>query len=126
MLDIDHFKRVNDAHGHAQGDRVLCDLVSSVSRDMRGTDLFGRVGGEEFLLVLPDTSRESAIQLAERLRENIAKEVSVGIPPMSVTASFGVAWITEGSHDLDRLQSAADAALYRAKQNGRNRVETAD
>ena len=126
MLDIDHFKRVNDAHGHAEGDRVLCDLVSSVSRDMRSTDLFGRVGGEEFLLVLPDTGRESAIQLAERLREHIAKEVSVGDPPMSVTASFGVAWITESSPDFDRLQSAADAALYRAKQMGRNRVEMAD
>jgi len=126
MLDIDHFKRVNDAYGHAEGDRVLRDLVSSVSRDMRSTDLFGRVGGEEFLLVLPDTSRESAVQLAERLREHIAKEVSVGVPPTFVTASFGVAWITESSRNLDRLQSAADAALYRAKQNGRNRVEMAE
>jgi two-component system, sensor histidine kinase LadS len=126
MLDIDHFKRVNDAHGHARGDKVLRDLASSVGRDMRSTDLFGRVGGEEFLLVLPDTSRESAVQLAERLREHIAKEVSVGVPPMPVTASFGVAWITGSSRDLDRLQSEADSALYRAKQKGRNRVESAD
>jgi diguanylate cyclase (GGDEF)-like protein len=76
--------------------------------------------------VLPDTSRESAVRLAERLREHIAKEVLVGVPPTPVTASLGVAWMTESSRNLDRLQSAADEALYRAKQKGRNRVETAE
>ena len=126
MLDIDHFKQVNDQYGHAEGDRILRDLAAAVRGDMRSTDLFGRVGGEEFLLVLPDTTREAAVQLAERVREHIAREVSVGNPPVPVTASLGVAWMTKDRFTLDKLQSAADFALYQAKDKGRNRVETAE
>jgi two-component system, sensor histidine kinase LadS len=126
MLDIDHFKQVNDQYGHAEGDRILRDLASAVRGDMRITDLFGRVGGEEFLLVLPDTTREAAVQLAERIREHIAGEILVGNPPVPITASLGVAWMTKDRFTLDKLQSAADFALYQAKDKGRNRVETAE
>ncbi len=126
IFDIDNFKRVNDIHGHAEGDRVLREVVESVKKALRCTDLFGRIGGEEFLLVMPDTPGESAVQAAERIRTAIAHEVSVGTPPKPVTASFGVAWVSERRDDLDRLQSTADAALYRAKNNGRNRVEVAE
>lgn len=126
ILDVDNFKHVNDAYGHAEGDRVLQAVVASVRKTLRNTDLFGRIGGEEFLLVLPDTPGDSAIQVAERIRSAIAAEVSAGTPPRPITASFGVAWVSERRDDLDRLQSTADAALYRAKNNGRNRVEAAE
>jgi len=123
-FDLDHFKRVNDTHGHAEGDRVLRAVAEAVLKEIRTTDLFGRVGGEEFLLVLPETSPEAAAQLAERIRLRLTREVVVGHPPAPVTASLGVARL-DGTGTLESLQSDADAALYRAKQGGRNRVEIA-
>jgi diguanylate cyclase (GGDEF)-like protein len=125
MFDLDHFKRVNDAYGHAEGDRVLCDVAAAVRRNIRNTDLFGRIGGEEFLLILPDTSIETSLQLAERLRRCIAEDVAVGMPVTHITASFGVAQLCNGS-TLESLMSAADHALYRAKNKGRNRVESTE
>lgn len=125
IFDIDHFKCVNDAHGHAEGDRVLCAVVGTVKRLLRSTDLFGRIGGEEFLLVMPETTPLIAFQIAERIRLGIAAGVTAGPDANPVTASFGVASIREQRDDLDRLQSTADAALYRAKHKGRNRVECA-
>ena len=125
MFDLDHFKSVNDAYGHPVGDRVLCDVASTVRREIRNTDLFGRIGGEEFLLVLPDTSVETSLQLAERLRRCIAEDVAVGTYFTHITASFGVAQLGEGS-TLESLMLEADHALYRAKANGRNRVELND
>lgn len=124
MLDLDHFKRVNDTYGHAEGDRVLGSIVSAAQKEIRDTDLFGRVGGEEFLLILPDTTADAAVAVAERVRMRIAEEVTVGVPPEPVTASLGVAWLTATTRDLEALESAADAALYTAKRNGRNRVAT--
>lgn len=122
-FDLDHFKRINDRYGHGEGDRVLREVVSMVQQTIRATDLFGRIGGEEFLLVLPDTTDQGAIQLAERLRQCLADHVTAGTPPTAVTASFGVTWTTDRHALFDPLLSAADAALYRAKNNGRNRVE---
>lgn len=123
MFDLDHFKRVNDTFGHIEGDRVLRDVVMAARKEIRDTDLFGRIGGEEFLLILPDTSREGAVQVAERIRGRIAADVSVGSPQQTITASFGVASLTAPTQDLAELESTADAALYRAKRAGRNRVE---
>jgi diguanylate cyclase (GGDEF)-like protein len=124
MFDLDHFKRINDKYGHAEGDRVLCDVTSVVRNGIRSMDLFGRMGGEEFLLLLPETQSSCAMQMAERLRQRIAEDIGVGTPPEPVTVSLGVAfleqtWVTS----LDSLQSLADKALYRAKNGGRNRVE---
>jgi diguanylate cyclase (GGDEF)-like protein len=122
IFDIDHLKKVNDTYGHSEGDRVLCEVVAAVRKAVRATDLFGRIGGEEFLLVMPNTSSEAAAQIAERMRAAIAQDVGAGPPRTPVTASFGVASVPERGVDLDWLQSAADAALYGAKHNGRNRV----
>lgn len=124
MFDLDHFKRVNDSYGHAEGDRVLRDVVTAALQVIRDTDLFGRVGGEEFLAVLPDTTEEAAVVVAERIRERIGAEVVCGVPPQPVTASFGVAGLKAPKTTLAALEAAADAALYGAKHKGRNRVET--
>jgi len=123
IFDIDHFKIINDRHGHLEGDKVLRDIARTVAREIRVTDLFGRVGGEEFLVIMPDTKMEAAVEQAERLRLSIASSIFAGTPPQEVTASFGVAAWSEELTDAEILMKAADDALYRAKQNGRNRVE---
>lgn len=123
IFDIDHFKIINDLYGHMEGDRVLQDIARTVSLEIRAADLFGRVGGEEFLIIMPDTKMEAAVDLAERLRLSIASRIFAGKPPREVTASFGVASWSEKLTDAETLIKAADDALYRAKQNGRNRVE---
>jgi diguanylate cyclase (GGDEF)-like protein len=125
-LDLDRFKAVNDTYGHAEGDRVLRDIAIVAVTVMRATDVFGRIGGEEFVAVLPETGRDGAMGLAERLRGRIAADVAVGRDRTPVTVSVGVAWVPEHGQDLESLERAADAALYRAKRGGRNRVEAAD
>jgi diguanylate cyclase (GGDEF)-like protein len=128
MLDIDDFKRVNDTYGHQQGDEVLAQ-VAGVLRDLsRDLDAPARYGGEEMAVVLPQTDAEGAALLAERIREAVeALQVPRvrGGGTLSVTASFGVASVPDSAADRDRLIAAADAALYRAKRNGKNRVEQA-
>ncbi|MFL6624488.1 MAG: diguanylate cyclase [Sulfurifustis sp.] len=126
MFDLDHFKRVNDTYGHAEGDRVLCDVVAAGREVVRDSDLFGRIGGEEFLVALPDTDLDAAAEIAERIRGRIAERVRVGDSHEPITASVGIACLSEARTNMDKLESAADAALYRAKRNGRNRVEIAD
>ena len=106
-----------------EGDRVLQDIARTVSLEIRAADLFGRVGGEEFLIIMPDTKMEAAVDLAERLRLSIASNIFAGAPPQEVTASFGVASWSEELTDAEILIKAADDALYRAKPNGRNRGE---
>ncbi len=123
IFDLDHFKIINDRYGHMEGDRVLRDIARTVAREVRVADLFGRIGGEEFLVIMPDTTMEAAVELAERLRQSIASNIFVGKPPQAVTASFGVAGWSEELTNAEILVKAADDALYRAKQNGRNRVE---
>ena len=126
MCDLDHFKRVNDAFGHPAGDAVLAVASEAIRRTLRATDIAGRYGGEEFLLVLPGTDLDGAGMLAERVRAAIEQtEFDVGsAAPHSVTVSVGVAALVEGQ-SLEALVRAADEALYDAKGAGRNRVATA-
>ncbi|WP_291202933.1 sensor domain-containing diguanylate cyclase [Hyphomonas sp.] len=126
MFDIDHFKRVNDVHGHGVGDEVLTRLVQCVLKNIRDEDLLGRLGGEEFALVLPETEPLRAAILANRLRDAI-KELSFPgkTGPFSITISAGISEPGFADIDIQPALERADAALYRAKQNGRNRVELA-
>ncbi|MBI3505291.1 MAG: diguanylate cyclase [Proteobacteria bacterium] len=125
-LDIDHFKRVNDAHGHAAGDRVLVEVARRVRACLRETDLFGRVGGEEFAVVAPNTDRAGAKLLADRLIEFVrAHPIECDGNAIAVTTSVGIAMLDPADGDLARAQGRADEALYRAKHAGRNRFEMA-
>ena len=122
MIDIDHFKSINDRFGHQIGDNML-RLVSGVLRtQVRTTDIVGRYGGEEFLVLMPDTGPEGALLVAEKVRRAVAEKV---IQPVPVTISVGVATTSENDVTLDRTLSRADAALYAAKAAGRNRVHVA-
>ena len=124
MVDLDHFKVVNDSHGHVAGDAVLQEAARRVRSAMRDYDLIGRYGGEEFLLLLPGCEPDSAGDVAERVRNAIAaKHAQVGDALLPMSASLGVAWTTSGSVGPNLLIQAADEALYRAKSLGRNRVE---
>ncbi len=123
MIDLDHFKQINDEHGHLVGDDVLVGAADAIRRSLRGSDVVGRYGGEEFVVMLPNTAEDGAIEVAERCRRTIA---NVRVGDIGVSASFGVATYTGGDvDDLDDLLRTADEALYRAKQSGRNRVATA-
>ncbi|MDX1589271.1 MAG: GGDEF domain-containing protein [Oleiphilaceae bacterium] len=123
-IDIDHFKSVNDSHGHASGDRVLEAFAALLRRNLREIDLPARIGGEEFLVLLPGTDGEGALLLAERLREETENSpVTTDKGPITVQASFGVADLASaGTLDFDSFISGADSALYQAKKQGRNRV----
>ena len=124
LLDIDFFKRINDSYGHDVGDEVLKSVVAVVSQTIRAIDSLGRWGGEEFLLLLPSTDRESAIALAERIRHAVAS-LNVSVPQgeaIEVTVSIGVAEAAADQFTIDRLIKLADERLYRAKEQGRNRV----
>jgi len=125
LLDLDFFKRVNDTWGHPAGDAVLKNVAVVANSTVRATDLVGRLGGEEFIILLPNTSVESARRLAEKLRANLEHSaVAWEQTHIRSTASFGVASTTAlENHDFDNLYSHADKALYTAKDKGRNRVE---
>jgi diguanylate cyclase (GGDEF)-like protein len=127
MLDIDHFKQANDTYGHPAGDSVLVQIADILNRELRNGDLLSRFGGEEFALLLPVTSLPEAVQVAERVRAAIAEQpFAVRERSIRVTASFGVTQCAGTSHDaLDECYRAADRALYRAKQDGRNCVRSA-
>jgi len=122
LLDIDHFKAINDEQGHARGDAVLRDLAYVVRKQLRSFELVYRLGGEEFMVVLPGTELGEATAVAERLRIALAEALPGGLP---VTASFGVAGAVGAAARFDELFGAADTSLYRAKAGGRNRVEVA-
>ena len=122
QIDLDQFKRVNDRFGHQAGDRVLVDFATRVTGLLRSSDVFGRMGGEEFTLLLPQTAAAEALQVAERIRMAL---VDADITP-TYTASLGVATTQCGAPSLEGLMAVADAALYRAKENGRNRVELSE
>ena len=126
-IDVDRFKSINDTYGHDAGDQVLTALTAVLSRAIRASDLLGRLGGEEFGLLLPDTDLAAAIQVAERLRQDLAAEqISHREITMAVTISIGVAQVTRPMTDHSQTMSAADAALYLAKKRGRNRVAVAE
>ncbi|SAK96612.1 diguanylate cyclase [Caballeronia catudaia] len=125
VLDIDEFKRINDDFGHPTGDAVILGVVGCLRRIVGERGFIGRVGGEEFTVLLPGHDPDSAALLAERMREAIGE--SLVVPPVdrSITASFGVSNNAAGT-GFDTAYGLADAALYRAKRGGRNRVEFAD
>jgi diguanylate cyclase (GGDEF)-like protein/PAS domain S-box-containing protein len=126
MLDIDYFKRINDTYGHQVGDLVLKTLSMTFQSILRDVDIFGRLGGEEFGIVLPETGIDEAFEVAERLREVIsAAEVSLpaGLP-IHFTVSIGIAARENKMTNIDMLINEADKALYRAKESGRNKVCT--
>ena len=123
LVDLDHFKAVNDAHGHPVGDQVLVHVAQLLRDGVRATDLVARMGGEEFVLILPDTSPAAACALADKLRLALYttpwQGQGVSLP---LSASFGVGVAGPGEVDFAACYAAADAALYEAKRAGRNRV----
>jgi diguanylate cyclase (GGDEF)-like protein len=124
LLDLDHFKQVNDQYGHAAGDQVLAGVGTALRSVLRARDFAGRNGGEEFAVLLPDTDIAAALEIAERVRAAIA-EVTLPGTGVPVTVSIGVAGFPGHASTLERLDRLADAALYVAKRQGRNRVELA-
>lgn len=127
MLDIDHFKKINDTFGHAGGDEVLREFAGCLRRGLRGIDLCGRFGGEEFVVAMPDTDSESANMVAERLRRFIADEpFKIADATLPVTASIGVTTVRAPTDTSAEMLDRADRSLYAAKAAGRNRVVTDD
>jgi diguanylate cyclase (GGDEF)-like protein len=131
MLDIDHFKLINDAYGHPIGDQVLINLSHVCKEELREVDIFGRVGGEEFLIALPETPEPEAIDVANRLRIAVAQRAlaTVGDKSIFITVSIGVAiFDPQGDQSMDssnvirKYYSLCDSAMYHAKQAGRNQV----
>ncbi|WP_157217462.1 sensor domain-containing diguanylate cyclase [Flavisphingomonas formosensis] len=121
MLDVDHFKAINDGYGHPAGDRVLTTVSKYFLGTVRTTDCFGRLGGEEFGVLLPDTDGEAAIAAANRFREELALLEIGDDPIIRVTASFGIAPLSTDVGICEQWLAEADIALYRAKRSGRNR-----
>ncbi len=125
VIDIDHFKHINDTYGHAAGDMVLREAASVLRTSARREDSVCRIGGEEFLVICPNTDLEAALQSAERLRTTLgARRIVIGQTESSITTSIGVAVREADTADLDALVSTADQALYAAKEAGRNRVRS--
>lgn len=124
MVDIDHFKRVNDSHGHRTGDLVLAAVSEQIRKALRDADIAGRLGGEEFAVMLPETGLGGAILVAERLRQQIATQaIDIGDgQTLQCTLSIGVACLDDATIDLEKLLHRADTALYSAKNGGRNKV----
>jgi diguanylate cyclase (GGDEF)-like protein len=128
LLDIDHFKALNDRHGHPAGDQILNQLARKISFAVRAADVVGRYGGEEFLILAPNTPLSDAVSLAERIREAIAAcplsavDMEGQRQEIRVTASIGVAALEKGMNEGQQLVRAADRRLYQAKRQGRNRV----
>jgi diguanylate cyclase (GGDEF)-like protein/PAS domain S-box-containing protein len=128
MLDIDNFKRINDTYGHKCGDIVLQKLAEIFQNSLREVDIIGRLGGEEFAILLPETGKNHAIEIAERLRANIANTAIEILDNQTIkfTVSIGIALLDSTIHKLDDLLIVADKALYDAKNSGRNQVLIAD
>jgi len=124
MMDIDYFKKINDKYGHEIGDIVLQSFVNCIQNNIRVVDVFGRIGGEEFALILPETDKNKAHKISEKLRLNISNMSFNQIDEqLAITSSFGVSQIKATEVELDKALSRADKALYHAKDNGRNCVE---
>jgi len=123
IFDIDHFKQVNDSYGHAGGDVALKDISAIANEFVRDNDILGRIGGEEFLLILPKTSVQQATEIAERIRLGITQaEFIITAEVVTISASFGVAELRDNQQNFNAILHEADMALYQAKNNGRNRV----
>ena len=124
LFDIDHFKQINDAHGHMVGDQILQGIAQVCMKNLRTDDILGRFGGEEFVILLPETKLEDARNIAERLRSLVAETpLETEIGPINTTISIGVALLERSNPaNIDQLLSRADKAMYLAKRAGRNRV----
>jgi diguanylate cyclase (GGDEF)-like protein len=123
MMDIDHFKEINDEYGHAAGDQVLQTMADVCRKTFRKVDTVGRYGGEEFLIILPETGASQALIAAERLRSRIAQaDFETQNARLQVTVSLGIASL-ETSSSLEGMVDQADKAMYAAKQAGRNRTK---
>jgi diguanylate cyclase (GGDEF)-like protein len=125
FMDLDHFKAINDTHGHAVGDAILKGFCRRASAELREYDILARYGGEEFVALIQDTNHSEAMRIAERIRascEGRPFEVGAGRPPLRVTVSIGVAILSEDDHSLEELLRRADQAMYQAKRAGRDRV----
>jgi diguanylate cyclase (GGDEF)-like protein len=123
LVDIDHFKRVNDLHGHLAGDDVLRAIAAALRQQLGDSDVLGRYGGEEFVVLVPGAEPAGACAVAEKLRERVgAQTVHTGDGRLNVTVSVGVAVLPGHGGELFELLASADLALYRAKRLGRNRV----
>jgi len=128
MLDLDRFKGFNDAYGHEIGDRILRHFAKTLTASMRETNLASRYGGEEFIVILPDTSAQASMLVAERLRKAVMAMVvpsNSEKPLPHLTVSVGVAAFPEHGRSLEEMIQASDKALYESKRNGRNRVTVA-
>jgi diguanylate cyclase (GGDEF)-like protein len=123
MIDIDHFKSVNDEHGHHTGDQALVAVAEALRAAVREQDVVARLGGEEFALVLPGTGTDASMRITERARERVAEQDALGL---RLTLSAGLACYPADGHDADALMQAADGALYNAKRAGRDRAERSD
>lgn len=122
LLDFDHFKQVNDRHGHAMGDEVLMRTINEIRDAVRDTDVIARIGGEEFVLLLPHTGEDGATYLAKRILDKVRNlEVALNARSVSVTVTMGGATCLTSTSTLDELMSSADKLLYAAKQAGRDR-----
>jgi diguanylate cyclase (GGDEF)-like protein len=127
LIDVDHFKKVNDGFGHLAGDLVLREISAILTRSVRPYDYVGRYGGEEFLLILPDCEIESALMRAEQLRLAVeSARIREGDAMLQVTASFGVGSAFPSHYEAETVIRAVDSALYRAKSSGRNCVIQAE
>jgi len=128
MLDLDHFKNINDQYGHEVGDTTLKLFVQVSQGLMRDVDVLGRLGGEEFAIMLPETASEQAIKVAERICQAVAAaEVPVqNSPPVRFTTSIGIASLVAGDPRVAELLNRADTALYKAKDAGRNQIQFID
>lgn len=123
MVDIDHFKEINDNYGHLVGDAILREVAKAIKENIRQIDFMGRYGGEELSIVLPETDKEQAGLVAERIRQTIeSKQVSIYDERLGVTISIGISTFPKDSPDAEDLIDCADQALYLAKQTGRNRI----
>jgi diguanylate cyclase (GGDEF)-like protein len=129
MMDLDHFKKINDAYGHQTGNIVLREVGNVIKQCVRDVDIVARYGGEEFIVILPQTGDQDALIIAERIRSSIEKAFfanAQGQRDLQITISIGVASYPDGVHTLDQLLEKSDKALYQAKSDGRNRVHMAD
>jgi len=123
MVDLDHFKKINDTLGHLAGDKVLSEVGRRLGKAVRETDFIGRYGGEEFVVILPETHASDAAQIAEKMRELIAERpVFFEGRPINITVSIGVAELSNNMTNYEEVFQDADKALYISKENGRNRI----
>lgn len=127
IIDIDYFKQINDTYGHLNGDIVLKDLVNIIKNTIRTTDVFGRIGGEEFAILMPETDIKNAENLAERIRINISNHESIlEGNNVNVTVSIGLSFMNKNDKIIQNILRHADLALFRAKENGRNQTQLAN